>query len=331
MRRLYSDVLVHAPTQTVKPGGILEAVVTMLHNAPVLPHRQVSHAKAILHVISRADFTSWWSVQIGATLRAVLHTLLRVPEVEDYSIATFLRGFSSSGCKVISEYLQGQYESANAALEGSRANLLIRPTDTNRNPTAWHNILRLRHKESSNGAIGEVAADISAHLCQLHRSGADISSLLDEFTDAEDSGFSARNLFNDRYYWPATDFAIHMKEISPAWWQTTKAALQSAPESPELATETSRFIVQVDTAGPCDQCPARLEFKRAINTTEEQVPEGEDGLEAETRSGSAVGPARSLAPAPITKRLRSTAVSAAFHRLFGRPNAGRDIEAEPSG
>jgi hypothetical protein len=170
--------------------------------------------------------------------------------------------------------------------------------------------------------IGGVAADLSTHLCQFRRCGIDVDSLLEELIAAEYSGLSARSLLKDRQWWSAALFAIHMKELSPDWWERTKATLEADTE-----TDIAQFIGDVDAAGPCERCPADLKFKTqtVIEDGVDQLPAEEDELGASARLDEEPDPTTN---APATHKLRSI-MSTAFHRLLRKPNAQRDIESDP--
>jgi hypothetical protein len=318
-QQLYLDVALHPPEGTVSPSPLLKQTVMSLSNTISWPQRQPLQVANLLDVLSRADFTSWWSAHIGVATRTALHALSRLPDAKSDSLQSFLEGFSLTSCKFISWYLQSRYESGNEALEGSRANLLARSFDGT--PSTWHSILVLSGR-IDDWTTFSVAADLSIHLCQLHRSGVDICPLLDELFTAGDSRRSAQNLLRIKHEFLSENMAIHLKEISPDWWEDIKAVLPVDTDA-----DTIRFITEVDAAGPCRACPARLQFKAQTpveGDLDELPPEAPEPV-AETRSDRGRGP---TTHAPTTRGQFST-VSTALHRILGRHGTQRDVEADP--
>src|SRR5690348_6195586 len=114
---------------------------------------------------------------------------------------------------------------------------------------------------------------LSSHLCQLHRRGADIRPLLDAFL-AEHHGRSLRSLICNSPMISENPTAytglvlIHIKELSPDWWEDTKSWLQQAAlldnerdNGVEASEELKLILATLDEAGPCKDCPTQLEFR----------------------------------------------------------------------
>jgi len=294
--------------------GHLKDVLAVVEYSKLRPESEEAHTIAFLfsRFVAGVDF---WSAEIGAVGRQLLTNIAESPQHAErmHIILPFLIG--SDNCELVSRHLAEKYMSAADAGRHSRVNILTADADER---CCW-DLLWSIDASNMEMALFPPTQTLATHLCALQRSGLDVSAEAQQLL-GHNRGY--RTICGISYPPEAVRFVQHGRELSPEWWETTRAQIQATPAEQRswsgyqhVFPTAAAFIEHIDALGPCPDCPTHLEFT---------------GLSVDPKVVE-VGPHMSF-PTWILRYVRAapTAIARALApRFVGHSNSGAAVTSSP--
>ena len=165
--------------------------------------------------------------------------------------------FGPDNCSVVAQHLTEIYSSALDAERNSRVNLLAEDEDGR----CCGDLLWAIDKPDLEEDLCSPTQALVTHLCALKRSGLDVSDYIQKVL-GHDRGYRA--LCGISYPPVAVRLAQHGRELSPEWWETTKAqliAMHQVTGDGTTPPTAAAFVERVDSLGFCTDCPPNLPFQ----------------------------------------------------------------------